>query len=105
MATGIPKTKWNGPKPAQNEQGCMNDVRVAYEGKKPEQRILEMQPARCRLLWPPHCESKGQSRLYFGDNLGILAALATDSQVRGKIRLVYIDPPYATKSVFQSRKQ
>ena len=35
----------------------------------------------------------------------VLAALAKDPAIRGKVRLVYIDPPYATKSVFQSRNQ
>jgi len=28
-----------------------------------------------------------------------------DAKVRGKVRLIYIDPPYATQSVFQSRSQ
>jgi adenine-specific DNA-methyltransferase len=37
--------------------------------------------------------------------LPVLAALAKDPAVRGKVRLIYIDPPYATKSVFQSRNQ
>ena len=31
--------------------------------------------------------------------------LLKDKSVKGKIRLIYIDPPYATNSVFQTRKQ
>src|SRR5205807_9298057 len=73
--------------------------------KKSERAILEIKPAQFRLLWPQKHGVKSLSRLYYGENLGVLASLAADSQVCGKVRLVYIDPPYATKSVFQSRKQ
>ena len=58
-----------------------------------------------RIVWAHHHETQNPSRLYYVENLSILAALAKDVLVRGKVRLVYIDPPYATKSVFQSRKQ
>lgn len=37
--------------------------------------------------------------------LPILAALLQDSSVRGQVKLVYIDPPFATGSVFKSRSQ
>ncbi|MBI4678788.1 MAG: site-specific DNA-methyltransferase [Elusimicrobia bacterium] len=109
MATGIPKNNWNGIKPLPN--GCTGtgggktDVHVVYEGKKDEQEIFETKPAQCRLLWSKRCETTEPNRLYFGDNLAVLAALAKAPQVRGQVRLVYIDPPYATRSVFQSRKQ
>jgi adenine-specific DNA-methyltransferase len=43
--------------------------------------------------------------LYFGENLSALLALLDDSNVCRKVRLVYIDPPFATRSVFQSRLQ
>src|SRR5207237_10682055 len=43
------------------------------------------------------------NKLYYGDNLPILASLLHD--YRERVRLIYIDPPYATKSVFQSRSQ
>ncbi|PYK62209.1 MAG: restriction endonuclease subunit M [Verrucomicrobia bacterium] len=109
MATGIPKTKWNSLKPPLSEpngtSGGKTDVCVAYGGKKSERAILETKPAQFRLLWPQKHGVKSLSRLYYGENLGVLASLAADSQVCGKVRLVYIDPPYATKSVFQSRKQ
>lgn len=48
---------------------------------------------------------KEKNRLYYGDNLPILASLLYASSIRGKVRLIYIDPPFATKSVFQSRAQ
>jgi adenine-specific DNA-methyltransferase len=107
MATGIPKTQWQGAThvPSANGVHTINtDVRLDYEGKKSEHEILLTPGADCRQLWPEH-PIQESNRLYFGDNLPILAALAKDPAIRGKVRLVYIDPPYATKSVFQSRNQ
>jgi adenine-specific DNA-methyltransferase len=108
MATGIPRTKWqSAPPPSRgngNEAGN-TDVHLTYEGKKNEREILQTPPAHCRQLWPEHGHWSEPNRLYYGDNLPILAALARDPTVCGKVRLIYIDPPYATKSVFQSRNQ
>ena len=81
------------------------DVHLGYEGKKSREEILRASPAVCRQLWPEHHDQTARNRLYFGDNLPILAALARHPVVCGKIRLIYIDPPYATRSVFQSRNQ
>jgi adenine-specific DNA-methyltransferase len=108
MATGIPKNKWQGRTHAVCANGVSTtntDVQLAYEGKKPEREILHTPPARCSQLWPVSDVSPAPNRLYFGDNLSILAALTHDPAIRGKVRLVYIDPPYATRSVFQSRNQ
>ena len=42
------------------------------------------------------------NRLYAGDNLNVLSALCSDPSIRGRVRLVYIDPPYATGFAFES---
>ena len=42
------------------------------------------------------------NRLYAGENLGILKSLCSDKSVKGHVRLVYIDPPYATGFAFES---
>ncbi|TSC54293.1 MAG: DNA methylase N-4/N-6 domain-containing protein [Parcubacteria group bacterium LiPW_30] len=108
MATGVPKTKWNG---SQKKSAIVNslpkpsEVCLAYAGKLPEAKILVTQAAETVLLWPKEHEKDlhWRNRLYYGDNQPILAALLKDECVKGKIRLIYIDPPFATKSVFQSR--
>jgi DNA modification methylase len=41
-----------------------------------------------------------ENKLILGDNLKVLKALVDDPNVRGKIKLVYIDPPFATKRDF-----
>ncbi len=49
--------------------------------------------------------SNGENRLYYGDNLDVLQKLATDVNVCGKVSLIYIDPPYSTGGIFQTRTQ
>lgn len=110
MATGVSKTKWNGKRTHQVKSSLSNAVHgmaLTYEGKRPESEILATPPADLRLLWSgtQKPDSFPANRLYFGDNLHVLASLLEDPSVRGHVRLVYIDPPFATKSVFQSRGQ
>ena len=106
MATGAPKTKWNGRtwEPSINNiTNSMSSVSLAYEGKLSESSILATLPATIRLLWQNSAQS--QNRLYYGDNLPVLASLLREPTVRGNVRLIYIDPPFATNSIFQSRSQ
>ncbi|MBN2380520.1 site-specific DNA-methyltransferase [candidate division WOR-3 bacterium] len=42
-----------------------------------------------------------RNRLILGDNLQVLKALTEDSEVCGKVRLIYIDPPFATNQTFR----
>jgi len=108
MATGIPRTKWQGSPHAirgNGDEAGNTDVHLAYEGKKPAREILRTPSVACRQVWPHYNAKPSANRLYFGDNLPILATLKQDSDICGQVRLIYIDPPYATKSVFQSRNQ
>lgn len=103
MATGISKTKWNGDVNEESPSNISSEISLAYEGKSSERDILATQPATVSLLMPAQKETF--NRLYYGDNLPILASLLGDSDVKRKVKLIYIDPPFATKSVFQSRTQ
>jgi adenine-specific DNA-methyltransferase len=108
MATGVPKTKWggNGTGPSLTNHNISKnspDVSLSYEGKRLESDILATKPANIQILWQG--DQKTENRLYYGDNLPILASLLRDPAIRGQVRLIYIDPPFATKSVFQSRAQ
>lgn len=102
MAAGVSKTKWNGNGNNIQDRTVDSDISITYNGKKPEGEILSLPPAKTRKLWQ---KTGSTNRLYYGDNLSILSLLRKDSDVRNKVRLVYIDPPYSTKSVFQSRSQ
>ncbi|NTV25897.1 MAG: site-specific DNA-methyltransferase [Chlorobiaceae bacterium] len=101
MAVGIQKKVRAKAKPV----SCGSEpslLRIEYPGKKSSEEILS---------YPPGCYSQdsryngGKNRLYHADNVGVLAHLARDKDVVGKVRLVYIDPPFATASEFHSRKQ
>ena len=53
--------------------------------------------------WQPSIElakTGWQNRLYLGDNLAVLRNLKSDHDVKGKVKLVYIDPPYGTGQEF-----
>lgn len=106
MATGIPKTqqtnspffaaKWTSAEKSLN-------IEVSYPGKHSEQVVLATPVAKLKSVW--QFKQAANNRLYYGDNLPILASLLQDPAIYGKVRLVYIDPPYATGTIFQSRNQ
>ncbi len=103
MATGIPNSNGgNGRTPAR--MGDAATVTLTYPRKKSAAAILATPPAKLTIAWSGET-SPSRNSLYYGENLAVLAALSHDPRVRGKVRLIYIDPPYATRSVFQSRKQ
>jgi len=43
------------------------------------------------------------NKLIFGDNLQALKTLANDPDVKGKVRLIYIDPPFGTGDIYDAR--
>jgi adenine-specific DNA-methyltransferase len=101
MATGLPKTKWSGANEV-NDNASLS-MSLSYDGKHSEKEILATKGAQLKLLYGQHVVS--HNRLYYGDNLSILSTLLQDSTIHSKVRLVYIDPPFATGSIFQSRSQ
>ena len=98
MATGISHTKWNGDT-QKDADAC--SIELYYEGKIPESQVLQTPPGQYMVLYP----QSNQNLLFYGDNLFALAYLGRMENLWGKIRLIYIDPPYATGMVFQSRSQ
>ena len=100
MATGIPITR------SSDARGRATDSLFAPDrlSSAPMLRddILAGRRAACETVWNPE-DDRRRDRLYFGDNLPILRTLLDDRDVRGRIRLIYIDPPFASKSVYKSR--
>lgn len=93
MATGVPSKNGNGTGGA---------LELTYQGKLPQERILA-EPALATFQAAHKADSL--NRLYCGDNLAALKAMIDDPAIRAKVALVYIDPPFATKGTFLSRKQ
>jgi adenine-specific DNA-methyltransferase len=99
MATGVPKKRAAGPIPSVGAASMA--FRLEYLGKRPTAEVLASPMAECESIWQGRQEAA--SRLYFCDNLPVLARLRNEPAIAGRIRLVYIDPPYATETVFHSR--
>lgn len=97
MATGIPKTQWNG-KIAEKDTPSLG-IHLCYEGKMAYDDVLQIPAAQFQHLWGENLSNQ----LYFGDNLPVLAYLLQQPHLAGNVRLVYIDPPFSTGSVFKSR--
>jgi adenine-specific DNA-methyltransferase len=78
------------------------DFNLEYSGKKSVKEILAIPPG---LYTPTTVDNGNKNRLYHGENLQALSALARDESIVGKVKLVYIDPPFATSAAFESRNQ
>lgn len=100
MATGVSKTKWRRDVLDQDDVN-RSPLELHYAGKLSEQAILRTAGGRFSTLY----QGGSHNRLYFSDNLPVLAALRADAKIAGKVELIYIDPPFATGGVFQSRRQ
>jgi adenine-specific DNA-methyltransferase len=109
MATGISKKKSKGQTASNLTDSQLNnnlDACFLYPGKQPTSEVLDTDRAKCVKLWSSDNQTTAiENRLYYGDNLPILASLLEDNSVKDKVKLIYIDPPFATKSIFQSRSQ
>lgn len=109
MATGETKTKWNGNNASYGlpwrQPATSIDIALSYEGKRTEEEILATQPAIIESLWDGTDTEEPRNRLYYSDNLPILAWLNQNVNIRGQVKLVYIDPPFSTNSIFKSRSQ
>lgn len=101
MAVPIP-SKGKRSHDAQGHSADTFGFRLEYPGKKSAEEILATPAGR---YVPDPNYVGGDNRLYHADNLPVLSALAQDDSVAGKVKLVYIDPPFATASAFESRKQ
>ena len=93
MATGVP---------CKNGIGNGRALELAYPGKLSQQDILSEPTAS---IFEVAHKTSSKNRLYCGDNLAALKLLVNDDTIRGKVALVYIDPPFATRGTFLSRKQ
>lgn len=104
MATGITKNKWQEEVQIISSENFPfeTDYEITYKGKLPEQEIIST--AYTENYESLYGEFK-ENKLFYGDNLDVLRYLLQSQKLKGKVKLIYIDPPYGTNSVFQSRNQ
>lgn len=72
---------------------------LSYEGKKSFKEVLE-KIHKCTLI-SVKGNSNSISKLIKGDNLEVMKYLIEKLDLKGKIDLVYIDPPFSTSNVFR----
>lgn len=81
---------------------------LSYKGKEPEENVVVVtQPAvllKVMTFGSPGLfgQRDWANMLIYGDNLPVLRVLLDDPVVKGKVRLVYIDPPFSTNQEFRS---
>jgi len=109
MATGVSKSKWNGELITVGTSATsgkpMDEVGLAFSGKKNTQDILNGRVVDTKIFWKANSMDAQLNRLIWGNNIDILRNLLNDKSVCGNVRLIYIDPPFATNFVFQSMRQ
>jgi adenine specific DNA methylase Mod len=92
------------------------EYRLVYEGKLKREEVLAQTPAAPWQLVREFCTKRPhadgwRNLLVWGDNLLALRELLSDQQgpnhfgTRGKIKLIYIDPPFATRQDFMKDKE
>ncbi len=92
------------------------EYRLVYDGKMKREEVLAQTPAAPWQLVREFCSERPyadgwRNLLVWGDNLLALRELLADQQganrfgTRGKIKLVYIDPPFATRQDFMKDRE
>jgi DNA modification methylase len=93
------------------------EYRLVYDGKMRREEVLAQTPAapwqlvRSFCAKRPHADKRWRNLLVWGDNLLALRELLADQQgpnrfgTRGKIKLIYIDPPFATRQDFMKDRE
>ena len=99
-----------------NSQETGKEYRLVYDGKLKREEVLAQTQAAPWQLVREFCADKPHvddwhNFLVWGDNLLALRELLADQQglnrfgTRGKIKLIYIDPPFATRQDFMKDKE
>jgi DNA modification methylase len=92
------------------------EYRLVYDGKLKREDVLAQTPAAPWQLVREFCAERPhadgwRNLLVWGDNLLAMRELLADQQgqdrfrTRGKIKLIYIDPPFATRQDFMKDKE
>jgi site-specific DNA-methyltransferase (adenine-specific)/adenine-specific DNA-methyltransferase len=97
-------------------QDTGKEYRLVYDGKLKREEVVAQTPAAPWQLVREFCAKRPhadgwRNLLVWGDNLLALRELLSDQQgpnhfgTRGKIKLIYIDPPFATRQDFMKDKE
>lgn len=96
MATGVPSKET-----ARRKKETIK-VQIVYDGKEKEENILSKSYKTFKKI--ETANESGENKLFFGDNMDALLFMMNNG-LKGKIVLIYIDPPFATSFNFVNREQ
>jgi len=104
MATGVTKKNWSADTHIVSDETFNSDCsyQITYDGKADAKDVIS---ASYDMKYKKVVGGPTDNRLYFGDNIDVMRYLLQKKMLSGKVKLIYIDPPYGTNSVFQSRHQ
>lgn len=94
MAIGVPPRRTNKKK---------IPIYITYERKLEPDKIVNKEFGK--YILKKKVNGEGDNQFFFGDNLDVLLFLLHEKKLAGKVKLVYIDPPFATESSFLNRNQ
>lgn len=92
MSTGINQKKQKNSIP----------VFLNYDNKANQDSILNHEYSKYKCVKNINSEVNANNSFYFGDNYDVLLYLYNNGY-KGKIKLIYIDPPFATEASFINR--
>ncbi|MFI3259731.1 MAG: DNA methyltransferase [Rikenellaceae bacterium] len=103
MATGITKSHWDDSVNIISYEGFTEDTtyEINYKGKKRYEDVIG-EVNNCDYI---PLKGEGDNAMYYGDNADVLRYLLHHCGMKESVKLIYIDPPYGTNSIFQSRNQ
>ncbi|MDR1956317.1 MAG: site-specific DNA-methyltransferase [Treponema sp.] len=104
MATGVTKSIWDNLSCVIPIEGYLgnNDYELVYPYKRQFSEIIQ---TLSKSNYKEIFHNDNMNSIYFGENFDVLCHLYHGLNLGDKINLIYIDPPFSTNSVFQSRNQ
>lgn len=96
MATSDPRTPRSG-----KASQLGTEVLLAYPGKANERDVLAGPSVHTTAIGETAPGAEAKAHLYFGDNLPLLRGLL--ASYANRVKLVYIDPPYASSGSYSTR--
>jgi len=92
------------------EEEASKEYELVYAGKAREEDIIaDTLAAPLQEVRTFNTDNKFDdswtNKLIFGDNLLALKSLYEDPNIKGKVKLIYIDPPFATKQDFMKDEE
>ena len=78
-------------------------MELVYPNKRSREEIIETTPRAVLVSSDEYLRptvGTPMNTLIIGDNLRVIKTLLDDSDIAGKVQLIYIDPPFATKQEF-----